>query len=75
MNSGRIAQHRNYGQVMARHEKELRIKKVVKIFTYFLIAVFVFIIFLLVRQWEQKQKGKSAEPKAPSAHVIDAQLK
>jgi hypothetical protein len=75
MNSGRIAQHRNYGEVMARHEKEVKVKRIVRIFTYFLIAIFMLILFLLVREWEQKQKNKSPNPKEPNALVQGTHLK
>ncbi len=54
MSSGRIAQHRNYGDIMARHERDIRIKRVIKIFAYFLVILFAIILFFMVRSWEQK---------------------
>jgi hypothetical protein len=56
MNSGRIAQHRNYGELMARHEKELRLKRVFRVFLYFLVIVFIVMVFFLVRQVQRKQQ-------------------
>jgi len=55
MTSGRISQHRNYGDIMARHERDVRIKRVVRIFIYFLIIVFMIIVFLFVKKWEQRK--------------------
>lgn len=66
MSSGRIAQHRNYGEIMARHQKEVRMKRIVRVFIYFLIAAFMIIIFMLVRQIQEKS-GKP--PAAPVSQV------
>lgn len=53
MSSGRIAQHRNYGSIMARHEREIRLKRIVKIFTYFLLIIVFILIFMLVRRIQE----------------------
>ena len=58
MSSGRIAQHRNYGELMARHEKEQRIKRISRMFIYFLIILFMILLFLFVREWESSQKDR-----------------
>ena len=55
MTSGRIAQHRNYSDIMDRHERDVRIRRVVKTFIYFLIIVALLIMFLIVRRWEQQK--------------------
>ena len=55
MSSGRIAQHRNYSDIMDRHERDVRIRRVVKTFIYFLIIVALLIMFLIVRRWEQQK--------------------
>jgi hypothetical protein len=55
MSSGRIAQHRNYGELMARHEKELRLKRIIKVFVYFLVVAFVILLFFMVRKFEKKR--------------------
>jgi hypothetical protein len=57
MSSGRIAQHRNYGEVMARHEKEVRIKRIRRVFMYFLIILFMIVVFMIFRQ-VQRSQGK-----------------
>lgn len=55
MSSGRIAQHRNYGQLMQRHERDIRIRRITRIVIYFLIVLALLIIFLIVRRWESGQ--------------------
>jgi uncharacterized membrane protein YvbJ len=55
MTSGRIAQHRNYADVMARHERDIKLKRIVRAFLYFLIIVFLVILFIIVRRWELKE--------------------
>jgi hypothetical protein len=56
MSSGRIARHRNYGELMARHEKEVRIKKIIKLFMYFLIVVFMVTLFFIVKRVQEGEK-------------------
>jgi hypothetical protein len=56
MSAGRIAQHRNYGELMARHEREVKLKRITKIFVYFLIIAFLLIIFIMVARWEKREK-------------------
>jgi hypothetical protein len=78
MSSGRIAQHRNYGEIMARHEKEVRIKRIVRLFMYFLIIAFVITLFVIIKRVEEKKqvppgKQESAWVKSPrigpSGHI------
>ena len=66
MSSGRIAQHRNYSDIMERHERDIRIRRVVKTFIYFLIIAALLIVFVVVRRWEQKK----ADVKPSTAFVI-----
>jgi large-conductance mechanosensitive channel len=56
MSSGRIAQHRNYGELMARHEKEIRIKRIIRLFIYFLIIAFMIVVFFMVSRIQEKEK-------------------
>lgn len=59
MSSGRIAQHRNYAEVMARHERDIKLKRIIRAFLYFLIIAFLLILFLIVGRWEgKKNTGK-----------------
>ncbi|MCK6618730.1 MAG: hypothetical protein L6Q51_13920 [Cyclobacteriaceae bacterium] len=59
MSSGRIARHRNYTELMRQHDKEVRLKRVIKVFTYFLIILFLLILLLIIIRWENKQSNPS----------------
>ena len=73
MSSGRIAQHRNYGELVARHEREQKIKRMARMFIYFLIIAFLMIIFMMVVRWEKKEMENS--PKEPEkTSVVDSSL-
>lgn len=65
ISSGRIAQHRNYGDIMARHERDQKIKRIARIFTYFIIILVIILLFYVVRIWERRQ----AQPKSPTTYV------
>lgn len=70
MSSGRIAHHRNYGKLMARHKHDLKLKKLLRVFiitVYFLLACLI-IIFIIFRSWETKQKSKPV--KSESAVIV-----
>jgi len=58
MNAGRIAQHRNYGELMARHEREVKVRRIIKVFIYFLIIAFLLILFLIVTHVEKRENVK-----------------
>ena len=58
MTSGRISQHRNYGDLMARHERDIKLKRITRIFTYFLIIAILVILFFMVRHFERKENTK-----------------
>ena len=66
ISSGRIAQHRNYGDIIARHERDLKFKRVMRVFIYFLLILVIILTFLFVRRWEKVQ----TQPKKPSTVVI-----
>jgi hypothetical protein len=55
MSSGRIAQHRNYSDIMERHERDVRIRRVVKVFIFFLIILALLILFVIVSRLEEKK--------------------
>ena len=64
MSSGRIAQHRNYGDIMARHERDIKLKRITRIFIYFIIIAVVILLFLLVRRWEVSTQPKAKQSTA-----------
>ena len=57
MNSGRIAQHRNYTQLMQLHERDVRLRRVTRTVVYFLIILALLIIFIIVKRWEDSTVG------------------
>lgn len=59
MSSGRIAQHRNYGELMRQHEHDVKFKRIFKVFIYFLIILALIILLVIVFRWE-KRAGKKA---------------
>ena len=71
MSSGRIAQHRNYGDIMARHERDQKIRRIARVFTYFIIIAVIILLFYVVRVWERKQSA----PKEDAAPVEQAYQK
>ena len=71
MSSGRIAQHRNYGELMERHVRNIRLRRIVKTFIYFLIIVALLIMFVIVSRWERKK----VETKPDTALVTGNRLK
>jgi hypothetical protein len=71
MNTGRIAQHRNYGEIMARHERELKLKRISRVVIYFLIIAFFVILFFIITRWEMRENSKEASPESISLTVVD----
>ena len=71
MNAGRIAHHRNYGELMARHEREVKIKRITKVVIYFLIIAFLLIIFIIVTRWENRENIKEQNQESVS-HVYNS---
>ncbi len=61
MSTGRIARHRNYTELMRMHDKEVRMKRVLRVFTYFLVILFLLILLIIVIRWEQFSTGKEKE--------------
>lgn len=54
---------RNYGDVLQRHEREMRIKKIIRVFSFFaIILIVVMLIIIISRTGERldKESGKSA---------------
>lgn len=55
ISSRRIDRYRNYGELMTRHEQNQKIKRLSKVFIYFLLILFLGIVLFLVFRWEKKQ--------------------
>ena len=70
LSSGRIAQHRNYGELMAIHERDKKIKRVTRVFVYFLIVVVLICLFFIVRRWEIK-RNENVKKAMTTQTIID----
>jgi len=73
MNSGRIARHRNYDELMERHERNLKIRRYTRALMYFMITtVFITILLsvLLFIRWEKRQGVKKNKDSKTSSLII-----
>jgi len=52
---------RNYGAVLERHEKELRIRKIVRVFSFLFIILIVVMLIIIVVRVERKSEKKNTE--------------
>lgn len=69
MSAGNIARHRNYGEILERHDREQKWKRLFKVFIYFLIVAFLLVILIIVVRWERRkvQKKSAYEYVTPSS--------
>ncbi len=49
---------RNYGAVLERHEKEVRLKKIIKAFSMFLIILIVIVLLVIIVRIEKRTVNK-----------------
>ena len=52
---------RNYGAVLERHEKEVRIKKILRVFTFFFIILIIVMLIVIVVRVERRAGTKDVE--------------
>jgi uncharacterized protein YpmS len=70
MTAGNIARHRNYGDIMQRHERDQKWKRMFKVFIYFLIAAFLTIVLVIVVRWEQRKNRDQASTHKTMERII-----
>jgi hypothetical protein len=79
MSSGRIARHRNYSELLDRHERGVKIRRIVIGFLYFLVLLAALVLYFIVRRLEtQKEPNKPSTtyvrpeptPKSPPSLVL-----
>lgn len=58
MSSGRVARHRNYGEIMARHERGIKMRRIILVLVYFLIITIMVLVFVVVKRFEKKTAEK-----------------
>ena len=51
---------RNYGAVLQQHEKEMRLKKIFKVFTFLLVILILIALIFYVSQIEERVKSKKS---------------
>lgn len=51
--------YRNYGAVLQQHEKEMRIKKMLKVFTFFLVLLIVLVLIFIIDRVGEKASRKT----------------
>ena len=52
---------RNYGAVLERHEKEKRIRKILRVFTFFFIILIIVMLIVIVVRVERRSVKKATE--------------
>ena len=58
---------RNYDAVLRQHEQEKRMKKIVRVFTFFVLIAGIIVLYVMVNRWEKKVKSKEIPKKEVSA--------
>jgi preprotein translocase subunit SecG len=59
---------------MRQHDRDSRMKRIVRVFTYFLVVLFLLIVLLIVLRWESRQteskKNSSIEIYEPTRDFV-----
>lgn len=50
---------RNYNSVLKRHEENRRIKKIIRVFSFFVVILIVVMIIIFLSRWEGKSQTKN----------------
>ncbi|MBT1711066.1 hypothetical protein KK062_22680 [Fulvivirgaceae bacterium PWU5] len=61
---GDIARHRNYGKLMRRHDRYLKMKRSIIALVYFLIITLMILVYMLTKRAEQKKATPAPQEKA-----------
>jgi hypothetical protein len=61
---GDIARHRNYGKLMRRHDRYLKMKRSIIALVYFLVIILMILMYMLTKRAEQKRETPAAPEKA-----------
>ena len=71
MSSGRISQHRNYGWVMAAHEREQKLRRVFRVVIYLVIILFLIVLFFMVTRWQKGTPDGDDAAKTSMVECVD----
>ncbi len=66
MSAGHIARHRNYDEIMERHQRDLRIRRVAIACIYLLIIICLVAFYIVIN----RQPHKPAPPKTETSQAI-----
>lgn len=58
MSSGHIARHRNYDELMERHQRHLRIRRIAVACIYIILLISLLAIFIVSKQKKHNPPGK-----------------
>lgn len=58
---------RNYGNVLERHERDVKVKKIIRVFSYFAIILIVVMLIIIITRTEKKMTKE--QPRATSSLV------
>lgn len=69
--------YRNFGAVMQRHEQESRLRKIMRVFTFFAIILIIVMLIIIVSRWEERslQQEKDNQQTSYSNVKCDADVR
>jgi hypothetical protein len=67
--AGNASRFRNYGSVLERHGKEMRIKKLIRVFSYF--AIILIVVMLIIILWRAETRFKKDVPPGTSLRATE----
>jgi hypothetical protein len=53
---------RNFGAIVERHEQEVRLKKIIRVFSMFAVILVIVMLIIIVVRVEKKQTEKKSSP-------------
>lgn len=62
---------RNYNSVLKRHEENRRIKKIMRVFGFFVVMLVVIMIIVFLSRWEERAQNKNAENNSAKVETKD----
>ena len=62
ISEGHIARHRNYGLLMKRHRRDLRMRRLTIVLVYLLILIAIIALYIVVKKDEQRRRVGPLHP-------------
>ncbi len=59
LNPGRVARHRNYAELMRKHERSLKTRHLIVVLVYFIVVLIMLFISLMIIRMEKKKELKN----------------